>query len=116
VNEGTAIEVAKSKMKELGVGENYIIRYRHLRLDSQEKRRIKGENHLYILIQPTYWIKVKSKAGIYNMSDNGINELQHIHRGLIEVENPSRRRLDAKFIQVIPLQKKLDKEVELKQA
>ena len=46
MNEGTAIEIAEGKMRELGVGEDYILRYRHLRLDPKEKRKLKGENHL----------------------------------------------------------------------
>lgn len=106
MNEGTAIEIAQSKMKELGVGENYIIRYRHIRLDPQEKKGLKGENHLYILIKPDDLVKVKSKTGIYDMSDAGINEMQHLHSGLIEIENGSKGRIDVKFLQVIPLQKK----------
>lgn len=106
MNEGTAIELARRKMKEMGVGKKYILRYRHFRLSPSEKITIRGENHLFILIDPPYRIKVKSKAGIYNMVDQGINELQHIHRGLIVVENPISRTLDTRFIQVIPLHKR----------
>lgn len=103
MNEGTAITIAEHKMKELGVGENYILRYRHFRLDPNEVREIKGENHLYILTYPFYNIKVSSKAGVYDLEDDGINELQHVHRGIIKIENKSNVRLDVKFIQAIPM-------------
>ena len=109
MNEGTAIEIAESKMRELGVGEDYILRYRHLRLDPKEKRKLRGENHLYILISPEHEIKVASKAGIYDLSDTGINEIQYIHRGLILVENLVKMRVDVRFIQVIPVPMKLTK-------
>ena len=105
MNEGTAIEIAERKMSEMGVGDNYILRYRHLRLDPLEKQKIKAENHLYILIRPSKSIKVASKAGIYDMIDSGINELQYTHRGLILIENLVKARVDVKFIQVIPKQK-----------
>ncbi len=102
MNEGTAIEIAKCKMKELSV-ENYILRYRHLRLDANEKREIKAENHIYILTYPFYNLRIKSKAGIYDLADDGLNELQHVHRGLLQLENQSNVRLDVKFIQAIPM-------------
>ncbi|NOQ75641.1 MAG: hypothetical protein GQ574_26775 [Crocinitomix sp.] len=103
MNEGTAITIAEHKMKELGVGDNYILRYRHFRLDPNEVREIKGENHLYILTYPFNDIKISSKAGVYDLKDDGINELQYVHRGVIRIENKSGVRLDAKFIQAIPL-------------
>ena len=106
MNEGTAIELAKYKMKELGVGKKYILRYRHFRLDADETKEIKGENHLYILITASYWVQEKSKAGIYNRRDTGINEHQHVHRGLIELKNQGRWSSEIRFIQVIPILKK----------
>jgi len=102
MNEGTAITIAEHKMKELGVGKNYILRYRHFRLDPYEVREIKGQNHVYILTYPFFNISILSKAGIYDLEDNGVNELQHVHTGKIRIENKSNVRLDAKFIQVIP--------------
>ncbi|MBL4862070.1 MAG: hypothetical protein JKY09_03515 [Crocinitomicaceae bacterium] len=110
MNEGTAIEIAKQKMRELGICENdYIFRYRHLRIDPLEKRILKGENNLFILISPSYYVKITSKAGEYNMLDTGINEMQHVHRGLITVENLSEKQLDVRFIQIIPLEKRKNK-------
>jgi len=103
MTEGAAIEIVKHTMCELGVGD-YIIRYRHLRLKENEKRIIKAENHSYIFIDPHTNLKIESKAGIYDMMDNKINELQHIHRGIITLQNQSAVLIDARFIQVIPKQ------------
>lgn len=104
MTEGTAIEIARCKMHELGVGNNYIIRYRHLRLDPNEKRTLKAENHIYFLLHSPDFLKVESKAGIYNMLDVAVNEQQHVHTGIIKIENQSAVIEDAKFIQVIPIQ------------
>ena len=109
MEEGTGIAIAKNKMKELGIAEcDYILRYRHFRLDPNEKREIKGDNHYFILIYPYFNVKLESKMGIYDMEDDGVNELQHLHSGLIKIENQSRIRLDVKFIQVIPVEKSED--------
>ena len=105
MNEGTAIDIAKGKMKELGVGDDYIIRYRHLRLDPHEKIEIKAYNEYYILTAPHYRIKITSKTGIYDMRDNGLNEMQHMHSGSIQLQNQASWRLNIRFIQVIPLEK-----------
>ncbi|MCH2216323.1 MAG: hypothetical protein MK086_14245 [Flavobacteriales bacterium] len=92
-------------MKELGLAEeDYIIRYRHFRLDPEEKREIKGDNHYYFFIYPYYNIRVESKTGLYDMDDDGVNEMQHYHTGLIKLENQSKNRMDAKFIQIVPLE------------
>lgn len=102
MTEGAAIEIIKCQMLELGVGENYILRYRHLKLAPSEKRILKGENNLYVIIDFPTRLKVESKAGIFDMADKQINEQQHIHRGVITVLNQIADYTDAKFIQVIP--------------
>ncbi|MBD3637201.1 MAG: hypothetical protein HUJ25_07620 [Crocinitomicaceae bacterium] len=105
MREGTAIEIAKFKMKELGVGKRYILRYRHFVLDSLEKKQIKAENNLYILIAENAEIKIESKTGVFDLKDEGINEQQHIHRGLINLENFDKQIQAIRFIQVIPILK-----------
>lgn len=106
MTEGTAIEFAEQKMRELGFGSNYLIRYRHYRLDQNEKRIIKGENHHFFLIGDPEVIKVKSRMGIFDLNDPGINELQHHHSGRIQIENLETETVSVRFIQAIPQQKK----------
>lgn len=101
MDEGTALKFGAIKMCEQGV-KKYISRYRHLRINPYESVEINAGNDIYIIIYPYYNVRVESKAGIYDTRDNGLNEMQHIHRGVIKVENQSKIRLDVKFIQFIP--------------
>jgi hypothetical protein len=108
MNEGTAIDLAEKMMEHSGIN-NYLLRYRHLQLLPSEKRLLKGENHLYFLLQPEPNTRVFSKAGIYNLLDKKTNEMQLIHRGDIEVENLDKNSfLQVRFIQVIPTHKTKD--------
>lgn len=102
MTEGTAIELAKYKMKELGVGKKYLLRYRHLQLDAGAVREFRSEQDLYILIDGVESIKVESKAGVYDLLDQRVNEQQHIHSGLIRVQNTGNSTGTVRFIQVIP--------------
>ena len=105
MTEGTALDFAENKMKEWGV-ENYLLRYRHLFFNPLEKKTLKSENQLLIFIQPYGQVIITSKSGTYNSRDIGINEMQYIHTGIIQIENMSTRRADMRFIQVIPTDKK----------
>lgn len=102
--EVTAIEIAKSKMREKKA-EDYILRFRHIRLDSGEKRIISADNQWYIVLEKAYYISVKSKAGIYDWRDQSLREMQHVHTGKITLENAYKTSTTVKFLQVIPLKK-----------
>ncbi len=103
MTEGLAIELAKQKMLEMGVGENYLIRFRHFQLAPLSQIKIQGFNELLILVRPDDNVKVYSKAGIYNEQDNGINEMQYVHRGLTVIFNQRKDKfLQVKILQVIP--------------
>ena len=105
MTEGLAIELAKRKMEELGVGENYLLRLRHFQIGSLSKLELDGENHLYILVDPDNLTKVYSKAGVYNVLDEKLNEMTYLHRGKITVNNQGGGYLQVKFLQVIPKNK-----------
>lgn len=103
MTEGLAIELAKRKMEELSVGENYLLRFRHFQIAPVSKLELKASNELFILIDPDSMIKVFSKAGVYNVQDNKINEMQYIHRGNITVINQGKKEfMQVMFLQVIP--------------
>lgn len=107
MTEGTAIEIAKKMMLELGIGDDYIFRYRHFQIAPQKEVKIKGYNELYILLHPEADLKAYSKAGIYNIQDKGINEMQYVHRGYITLINQGKGAyLQVKVLQVIPKLKK----------
>jgi hypothetical protein len=103
MTEGLAIELAKRKMEELGNGENYLVRLRHFQIAPVSKVELKADNELFILIAPDEQVKVFSKAGVYNILDNKINEMQYLHRGNICIINQSTKTfIQVKFLQVIP--------------
>ncbi|MBL4898592.1 MAG: hypothetical protein JKX76_02970 [Colwellia sp.] len=102
---GFALEYIKRRMLELGFGDRFLLKYRHLQLQAREVRTIDANNQFYLLIEPDDTIAVSSKFGQYNISDRGINEMQYEHRGTIKVSNISEGYAYAKFIQVIPKHK-----------
>lgn len=102
-----ALDYIPRRMQELGFGNNYLTRWRHFYIGTGETIRIDGENELFMLITTSNAIRVKSKFGIYDLGDTGINEMQYEHRGKIEVTSasPAGHTL-VLFIQVIPTHKK----------
>jgi hypothetical protein len=103
MTEGLAIEIAKQKMMELGIGENYFIRFRHLVLSQNEIHKIKSDNDLVILLLPNKTIKVSSKSGLFDVTDEGIKEQQYVHSGSTIVENINPSGVaQVKFLHVIP--------------
>lgn len=102
--ETTAIEIAKSKMRELEVDE-YFIRYRHIRLDANETRMIQGDNEWFFIVDRPYYISVKSIAGIYDWRDTALREMQHVHTGQITLENAYHTSTTFKMLQIVPQNK-----------
>ncbi len=97
-----AIGFIPNRMKELGYGDNYIIRWRHLFVGASETLSIDANNEYYLLINPANGIEVISKAGAFNISDTAINEMQYEHKGKIQIKNNNTASQLVLFIQVIP--------------
>lgn len=89
-------------MCELGHSSNYTIRLRHLVLKPSEKREIPAQNQLMILIEPYCDIRIESEAGVFDLSEDLVNELQYEHRGSLKIFNHSFFINHIRFIQVIP--------------
>lgn len=107
MNENLAIEIAKSKMREQGNGENYTLRVRVLLLQPGEQRVIDAGKDLFIHYNGDSFIRVESGAGIYDTSNIKSNELQFVHSGRIKVTNLHEVSImPASFLQVIPLNQK----------
>lgn len=107
MTEGLAIEIAKHKMMELGVGDNYILRYRHFIILPESFVQIVANDELFILLNPNEMTKVESMLGDYDLEDiderEHEHEVQYIHSRFIYVHNLSaKENLHAKFLQVIP--------------
>lgn len=101
MNTGFAIDYIPRRMRELGFHE-YLTRWRYFQIDAGASLHIDADNEFFILINPNRNISVRSKFGVFDLSDNAINEMQYEHRGKIDVMNNSRTVLMVLFIQVIP--------------
>ena len=103
MTEGLAIEVACAKMQELGVGKDYLIRYRHFQILPSGQLILKDKNDLMILLTPDVDTRVQSRTGIYDIKDLGIVEMQYLHSGEITIDNQNiKLPIQVKFLQVIP--------------
>lgn len=97
-----ALEYIPLRMMELGYGEHYSIRFRHFVLKPMERRKVHGGNQLFILVEPSDTISVKSDFGIYDVTSDTVNELQYEHRGNMRIRNYAGLIQHIRFIEVIP--------------
>ena len=102
-----AIEYIPRRMKELGYGRNYHLRFRHLVIPAGEKIEIDAYNQIYLLVEEAEDISIQSDSGIFDFSLANIDEFQYEHQGLINIENQSTQVRHVKFIQVIPHTRKI---------
>jgi hypothetical protein len=100
-----ALEYIPRRMKELGYGDEYHLQLRHLVLRPHERRKVHAINQLYILIEPSEMLCIKSDSGVFDLTKDLYNELQYEHQGNIRLRNYSILPLHARFIQVIPKMK-----------
>ena len=96
------LEYIPKRMCELNYGPDYIIRFRHFVLQPREERKLQGQNQLLFLVEPFCDLRIESVAGLFDMSEDQVNELQYEHRGDIAITNQSIFINHVRFIQVIP--------------
>ena len=99
-----ALEYIPQRMEELGYGKRYSIQFRHFILQPKHRRKIHGNNQIFILIEPVDAISVNSEIGIFDLTKNNLPELQYEHQGSIRIRNYSNTVQQIRFIQVIPKQ------------
>jgi hypothetical protein len=101
-----ALEHIPRRMRELGVNDNYFLKFRHFVIPPNDTVTIDGYNEYFFLVQAGNDLKVRSEFGVYDLFDTGINEQQYEHQGKITITNPSSPTAGMykhiKFIQVIP--------------
>lgn len=104
MNENLAIEIAKCKMRELGYGQNYTLRVRHLLLQEAQTRILKVGNNLLILYNPVSFTRVSSKMGVFDVTFPKSDEMQYVHSGNVTLTNLNEGLPTAfTLLQVIPL-------------
>ncbi len=97
-----AIDFIPRRMKELGYGADYLVRWRQFQVEMNSILDIDAQNEYYYLVNPGNNYEITSKFGVYNINDTSINELQFEHRGKIRIKSFSPVPLLINFIQVIP--------------
>lgn len=103
MNETLALAIARSKMRELQVGDNYILRYRQITIRIGEEIPLDFQNQFLILINPDQTLRVVSQLGVFDFIDRSINEMQFVHTGKINLQNLNQKlALYVPFLQVIP--------------
>ena len=100
-----AIEYIPRRMKELGVGNNYHLRFRHLVLQPGEQLEIPAFNQLFILVEEVSDISINSEFGAFDLSMGNTNEMHYEHQGQIKIKNYAVGINHVRFIQVIPKHK-----------
>lgn len=102
MNIALALEYIPRRMRELGHGNNYTIKYRHIVLTASETLSIEAGNDIYLLVEENSGITISSELGVYDLSDQGLNELIHEHQGSITITNNSKDQARVKLIQIVP--------------
>jgi hypothetical protein len=97
-----ALEYIPRRMRELGIGSRYYLRFRHFVLKPSETVKIDSTNQFYILIEEAADVSVVSDFGVFDLSQNNINEMLYEHQGQITITNYLKTINHLRFIQVIP--------------
>jgi len=106
MTEGLAIEIACAKMRELGVGKDYLIRYRHFQLQALKSMDRKHPGELMILLTPDPFTQVTSTMGVFDQTDRRLKEMQYVFSDRFTITNlNTKQAIQVKFLQVIPLLK-----------
>jgi hypothetical protein len=100
-----ALDHIPRRMRELGFGDNYLTRYRHMFSEDKTVLTINAQNQYWYYLEPID-LKVESDRGVFDLADETINVQQHEHSGKIKLSNNSGRNQWVLFIQVIPQHKK----------
>ncbi len=100
-----ALEYIPRRMRELGFGNEYYLRFRHFVLSPGEMREEEGYNQFFILVEEPVDVSVNSEFGVFDLSLANANEMSYEHQGLIKIQNQSPGINHVRFIQVIPIHK-----------
>ncbi len=100
-----ALEYIPRRMEELGIGDDYYLRFRHYVLQPSELLDVPAFNQFFILVEEAQDVSIKSEFGIFDLSLRNVNEMQYEHQGQITIQNYASSVNHVRFIQVIPINK-----------
>jgi hypothetical protein len=78
------------------------IQFRHFVLQPKERIMVQANQQLFVLVDPSPVVSVKSDFGIYDLSATAVNEMHYEHQGKIRLRNNAATTQHIQFIQVIP--------------
>ena len=91
------------RMEELGHGNNYFTPMpQHYSLYAGEVRTIDAYNEYFFLTNADNDISISSEFGMFDVTDDSLNQQLYEHQGKIIITNKSRNLRHVQFIQVIP--------------
>jgi hypothetical protein len=97
-----ALTYIRKKMKDIGLGTRYQIKYRHINIPQNNSIGIDASNHYYIILHNPTNIVVISDYGVYDAEDELLNEIQYEHTGQMKILNKTAFVQSIRMIQVIP--------------
>lgn len=101
-----ALFIIPRDMRDKGYKVNgYIADFRDYAIKGAAVLTIKADNEYFYLIGQAKGVTISSDFGVYDLSDTGINEMQHKHQGTITITNNTKAIVYLTFIQVIVKQK-----------
>jgi len=102
MNIALAIEYIPRRMKDIGVGDDYYLRFRHFVLEANQTLELDAHNQFFLLIDDNSDLSISSDFGFYDITYPNTNEQTYEHQGLIIITNYSSTLNHVRFIQIIP--------------
>jgi hypothetical protein len=103
MNINFALEYIPRRMKELGYGDNYIIRTKLISVRDESIVTIEAQGgEFFLLVQDYNNLIIESDTGYYKQGTKLVTEQQYEHQGEIKIENTLGEFQYVRFIQVIP--------------
>lgn len=100
MTEQLIIQYVPERIRQLGFAD-YHLRYRDLMIGKQSSMIVIAWNELYFIVDDPPDVIVESDYGIYDSTENPVEENVHQHRGEIVIRNKSSKSKRIKFVQVI---------------
>jgi hypothetical protein len=100
MTEQLIIQYVPERIRQLGFTD-YHLRYRDLMIVKQSSMTVTAWNELYFIVDDPPDVIVESDYGIYDSTENPVEENVHQHRGEIVIRNKSSKSKRIKFVQVI---------------
>lgn len=100
MSEQFILQYAPERVKQLGYVA-YYLKYHDLVLEGNSFRVLQAYNELYFIVEDPKGLVVESNYGLYDSTDDPLDNNIHQHRGEIIIRNPGAEKRRIKLIQII---------------